>query len=802
MSRRLRLLLWSLVVAVTALSSVGFFAERVERALNAEGAAMLAADLVVTQGRPAPQAWIEQAHRLGLQASELVEFPSVLFINEAPQLVQVKAVQAGYPLRGTLRLDTPAGEQQQPPQPGEAALAQRLALLLGEGATTIELGELELRIKGEVVEEPDLRASLFQLAPRLLVSWQDAHASGLLGPASRARYRLLLAGEASQLQAFRAWLAPRLPNAARLVDQANGRPEVSSAIDRGRRFLSLAALCASLVAGVAIMLATRRFVALVLDEVAVLRTIGMTSWQVLWRYLRQLLGVTLVGAVLGVGLGYLAQSLLVAVFADWLGSDLPAPGWRPLGMALAHALILVLGFALPSLLAIRRVPPLRVLRRELGVAGIPQGVAALLALAAYTLLVYWQVDDAAMAGLMSVGLAGVLLVYAAVAFVLLRLLRPLRRHGGLAVGLAALARQPGLTLMQLAGFGLGITLLLLLTLVRIDILDAWQKSLPADTPNYFLINIQPDEVEPLRELLAQHGISGSGFHPTTRARLLQINGADIDPEQFAEGRARRLASREYSLGFGDLMQADNRVLAGRWWQAGERGFSVEQGLAETLGIGPGDVLSFDVAGQTLSAPVRNLRSVSWDSFNVNFFVQGSTSLLQGVPYAVISSVHLGDGQKDVLRQLTRDYPAVSAVSLGPLLDKVRGIIQRGALAIEGVFLFTLAAAVLVSLAAVQISREQREREIALLRTFGASRRRVLQLVLAEFAALGLIAGVISALLANLLSMLLAQRLFDLHTGFNGLLWLGGSLLGVLVVGLVGYLASRPVLRTPPMQLLR
>lgn len=798
----LRLLLWSLVVALAALSSVAFFADRVHRALLNEGAATLAADLVVEQLRPVPPDWVAQARSRGLAVSQLVSFPSVLFVNDRPQLVQVKAVQENYPLRGNLRIAQAGNPPRlRPPGGGEAVVAPRLALAL-QGGASIPLGEQSLSVIGELLEEPDVGANLFQLAPRLLVSWEDAQRSGLLGPASRARHRLLVAGEPAQVADFRAWIKPNLPSSAQLLEVSGGRPELDTAIQRGQRFLSLAALCASLLAGVAIMLATRRFVERTLDQAAVLRTLGMTGNQVLWRFLRQLLGVTGAAVVIGVAIGYVAQWLLAAWFADWLGGELPPAGWRPVGVAALHALVLVTGFALPSLLAIRRVPPLRVLRRELDPPGMPQWLSVLLALAAYTAAVYWQVDDVELATGMSLGLVSVLGVFGVAAWLLLRLLRPLRHRGTLAVGLAALSRQPGLTLMQLAGFGLGITLLLLLALVRVDILEAWEATLPADAPNYFLLNIQPDEVQPIRQRFDQQGVRGSGFHPTTRARLLAINGREVKPEDYQGARARRLASREYSLGFGDALQVDNRLLAGRWWRPGEPGFSVEGDFADQLGLKPGDRLRFDVAGQAFEAPVLSVRSVAWDSFNVNFFVQASPALLQGLPHAVLTSLYLPDNRRDLLRELVADYPALSVIGIQPLIDKVRGVIRRGALAIEGVFLFTLAAAVLVGVAAVQISREQRAGEIALLRTLGASHRRVMRLVLSEFLVLGLLAGVLAALLSNLLSVLLSQRLFDLHTGFSPLLWLVGSGLGVGVVGLLGYLASRPLLRTPPMQLLR
>lgn len=805
MPRGLGLLFWALVIAVAALSSVAFFADRVQRGLEDQGAATLAADLVVEQGRKIPATWIERARRQGLRHSQVMSFPSVIFVRGSPQLVQVKAVDEAYPLRGELLVRTAEADYAHFAKMGHAAAEQRLFDLLGAENEVLEIpfGDLNLSLDGVVVEEPDPGASLFQLAPRLLINIKDAHDSGLLGPASRAKYRLLLAGDRTQVAAYRQWLKARLPSGAEMLTIDNGRPELVSALQRAERFLGLAALCASMLAGVGILLATRHFVQGVFDEAAILRTLGMSSARVLWRYLRRLMWVTLFAALFGVLVGFVMQQGLVVLVAAWFAEDLPMPSWQPLPLSLLHALILVLGFALPSLLAIRDVPPLRVLRREMEPAGVSQWLSILVALMAFFALMWWQADDLKLAFAVGSGLLAALLVFAFAARILLFLIRPLRkRAAGIAFGLASLSRDAGLTLVQLAGYGLSITLLLLLALVRVDLMQTWNDSLPVDAPNHFLLNIQPNEVEDVSLLLSRYGVQGSGLYPTTRARLKLINQQPVKPQAYSSSRARRLASREYSLGFGEAMQEDNRLLSGQWWGKNDNAFSVEEGVAKELGLKIGDILTFDVAGQALSAPLTSIRQVSWDSFNVNFFVQGSPALLGSVPYAVITSIYLPEGKEAVLGEVASKFPAVSAINLVPLLKKVRGIIERGALAIEGVFLFTLAAAVLVGLAAVQISREQRGREIALMRALGASRHRVLATVLGEFVLLGGLAGILASALANALSVILAEYLFNLQTGFSPMLWLFGVLGGSLAVGTIGYLASRKVLRTPPLQLMR
>ncbi len=800
----LRILFAAVLLAVTALAAVGFFADRVERALQGERAAALAADLVAEQGEPIPQAWIARAQSLGLATSRQVTFPSVLFLQGQPRLVQVKAVDASYPLRGRLRVGRPDGsESGEPPRPGEAVVEARIARWLGE-QTEVPLGRLKLRLAGRLLEEPDVGASLFRLAPRLLINRADVDASGLLGPASRAHFRLLVAGEARQIASFRQWLGSRLNADGRLLGVEDGRPELNTAIERARRFLGLAALCASLLAGVAILLAARDYLARSLDEAAILRTLGMTSRQLLWRYLRRLIGIGLAAGLLGCVAGLVLQQALVHWLGGEMGQALPPPGWAPLPVALGHAAVLLLGFALPSLWQIRRVPPLRVLRRDLDPPGVSQLALGGAALVAYLLLIFWQVNDSKLAFGMTLGVAGVLVVFGVAGWGCLWLLGRRRRAGRLGAGLLGLVRQPGLVLMQLAGFGMGLSLLLLLALVRGDLLDAWQRSLPPDTPNHFLINIQPDEAGELARLLDERQIPSSGLYPTTRGRLLAISGMRVDPADYSDMRARRLASREYSLGFGDRLQGDNRIVAGHWWQPGEAGFSVEEGVAKALGIIIGDELLFEVAGQRLQGPVTSLREVAWDSFNVNFFIQGSQALLDRseVPYTLLGSIYLGPGQDEVLAILAERFPAVSAIAIGPLLQKVRDIIGRGTRAVEAVFLFTLGAALLVSLAALQLTRAQREREVALMRTLGASRRQVLSALLVEFGGIGVLAGLLSALLAQGLGIWLGQRLFGIVLGPDLWLWLVGLLAGPLLLGGIAWLAGRPLLAMPPLRILR
>ena len=804
-NRSLGLLLAALVVAVTALTSVDFFVDRVDRGLKLQGAALMAADLVIQTGEPLPDSWSKQAQSNGLLFSRQASFPSVLFYNDEPILVQIKAVDNAYPLRGRLTLENlDGGLTEQIPAQGNVFVdpvlkAQIVNTPDNSQPVMLPLGELQMVLKGSVNEEPDRGGSLFQLAPRVLINYQDLPDTGLLGPASRVRYRFLVAGAEQQIAVFREWASLNMPSGGNIIDIENARPELRTALERGQRFLSLASLCASLLAGIAILLAARRYVNLAIDSVAIMRTIGMTSAQVLNRHLIELFQVLLIGTFIGILLGFAGQFVLADLVGRWFGETLPAPGWRPVLLGLLYALVLLPGFSLPVLLRIRSVSPLRVLRRELDPPDASAVLVWISAIGSFAALVFWQVQDYRLAIAIILSLLAVMLIAVGVGSLLIVILRLYRRsHTALGLGLASLARHAALTRWQLAGFSMGIMLLLILGVVRIDLVDTWTTSLSPTAPNHFLINIQPDEQQGLQQWFESENVINSGMYASSRGRLVAIDGVKVDPDSFATDRGKRLAGREFSLGFSDRLQSDNRIIKGtQQWPPAGKGFTVEEGLAESLNLDIGSELSFDLAGQRLTAPIISIRTISWDSFNVNFFVQGSESLMQGFPVAYLNSLYLDENSAAVLKKIAADYPAVSVLDLRPLLSQVRDIMDKGSLAVEAVFLLTLLSAVLVTLGAVLISREERAREIAVLRTLGADRKRVIRSVLTEFGLIGLISGLVAATLSALTGYLVAIQLFGLTPVFNPLLWLGGVGSGVAVLLAVGYFSTRSLINSPP-----
>ncbi|MEJ2452928.1 MAG: FtsX-like permease family protein [Candidatus Thiodiazotropha sp.] len=808
----LRLLATALVIAVASVTSVAFFTDRVERAMQRQASEVLAADLRLDSREPLAADLVSEADRLGLRRAETVSFPSVLLHDGATQLVQAKAVTSGYPLRGQLMTrETATGEDRvadRIPAPGEAWLEDRLLPLLGlKIGDSFKLGQMHFSVRRVISYEPDRAANLFQLAPRVMINKADLQATGLLGPASRVRYRLLLAGEEKSVDTYREWFEKQALERVEIEDIRRARPELRIALDRGGRFLRLTAATAILLCVVAVALSSRRFVERQADTSALLRCLGASRRQVAWIFLLRLLGLGVIASLAGSAIGLLVQDLLIELVGHWFTQRIPAPTAWPLLSGIGTGILVLLGFALPSVLRLSRVPPLRVFRRHLGAPSLGYRISVGAALLSLAVLLIWQIGDDKLAFQLIGGLLAGLALLLVVSRLLVHLLNPLRSRsaGSWRYGLASLSRNPATTSVQLTGFGLGITVLLILAMVRVDLLDSWRNALPADAPNQFLINIQPPEVEGVRTLLEQGGVPNSGLYPMIRGRLLSIDEHTVSADDYTSPRAKRLATRDFNLSLAGDLQDDNQIVAGRWWNAQEQDkpwFSVEQGIAETLGIPLGSELTFEVAGTRVKGKVTNLRSVQWDSFNVNFFVIGTPGLMAEQPASYITSFHLPPEKRPLLYELIQQYPSITALDVSALMQQVRAIMDRGVMAVESVFLFTLAAGVIVLYAGIQASRELRIQEAAILRTLGLSRRRLLISVLLEFTLLGGLAGLVSAGLATAISWSLATGVFELPWQLDPWMWVVAIFGGALGVGLAGGAASWHLFNTPPIAVLR
>jgi putative ABC transport system permease protein len=810
----MRVVAAALVVSVAAISAVGFFIDRVEGGMEQRATSLLGADVVLESDDPVAQRFLERAESEGLRIAQTVSFPSVVVVGEQSQLVQIKAVTAGYPLRGQAFIsDQPFAEgapAQSVPQPGTVWLDPRLFPRLGvEVGDSLPLGEIEPSIAAVLVSEPDRAGSLFTLAPRVMMNRADLEATGLVSAGSRVEHRVLLAGPAEAMDRYRLWISSQPTPSLEIEDVRRGRPAMGRALDRASVFLGLAAIMAVILAGGAIAVAVHSFSARESDVSALLRCFGASQRLVTGSLLLRLLFVGLFGSALGVLVGWLAQAGLVGLIGEWFEQELPAPTFVPVVVGLVTGLATLTGFGLVPALRIRRVPVMRVLHRAHAPPEPSAFAAVIVALVTIALLIVYQADDIELSGYVLAGTFGLLLVLGLASAGLVLLVRRFQgdRVCGWRFGLASVARRPQTSTVQLVGFGLGLLALLLLAVVRLDVLNAWQRNLPENTPDQFMVNVQPADVGAIKERMRNNGIDVERFYPMTRARLLTINGMTPDevqgddPEQdFDQDQGRRGVNMSWAAQPRD----DNPVVAGKWWTGGEAvsEFSVEEGFAERTGIDLGDELEFRIGGETVTGRVTSFRKVDWDSFRVNFFVIASPSVLEGMPSTWITSFWLPPGRHDVITNILRDYPGVTVLDVGRILEQVRTVIDQGTRAVEYVFGFSLLAGLIVLIAAVQASRDQRRTEIAILRTHGASRRRVRAMLLAEFATLGGLAGTIAAAGALATGWAITTRVLDIPWQLNPeilLIGIGGGAIGIALAGL---LATRHLLAERPMAVLR
>ncbi len=808
-ANELRVLLAAVVLTVAATGAVGFFADRIQFALERQGSLLLGADLLVVSDRSLPDGWLQRAHSRGLVTVRTMEFPSMVLFGEASGLAEIKAVAPGYPLRGTLMVsETAYGAARavrHVPASGEVWLEPRLAAALGVAVGEhVGLGERDFVVGAILAQEPARGGDLFSIAPRLLMALEDVPSTGLVQYGSRISHRLLLAGGKTTVREYADWARANLERGMRVEDVHSARPEVRQALAKTRQFLGLAAAASVMLAMVALALAMLRHVQRQLDACALMRCFGARQGTVVGVFLWQTVLIGLIGAAAGCVLGYAAQEVLARLLGHLFLERLPAPTVLPALSALLAGMAALLGVSLPHLLRLRGVPVLRILRRDLD-GGTAHWLAWLPALAVLLALVFWNARDAGLGWVVLAGLAGLLLAAALTAWLAAGLLRrTLGRAGGAwRLGLANLLRRPGLTLAQVAGFGLGIMAMLLLTLVRADLMASWQSSLPPDAPNRFVINIQPQQLGDFRAFFGEAGHPAPQTHPMVRGRLVAVNGEPLDPGHYADDRARRLATREFNLSWAAALQADNRIVAGRWWGAEEHGrplLSLEEGIAQTLGLGLGDHLTYDIAGSRIELEVRSLRRVEWDSMRANFFALAPPGVLEGHAASHIASLYLPAEREGLLGRLVQRFPNVTVIDVAAILEQLRGIMDRMTHAVQFVFGFSLLGGFVVLYAALHASLAERRQEIALLRVLGADRRQVLAGVLAEFAWIGIIAGALATAGASVLAWVIGTKLLGLPYAFNPLLPFAAAL-AVVLVPWAAWLGLRGALRQPPRQVL-
>ena len=807
----LSVLIAALVLAAASVGSVGFFTDRVKGALTTQANLLLGADLMVSADRPLPPEFTREAQARGLSTVAAIRFNSMVQQAEGRAedavLADVKAVGAGYPLRGAVMLAdsrVPEGVKASGvPARGEAWIDTRLAARLAlQPGSRLAVGDATLTVSAIVQQDPEITGGLLSLGPRLLMNLDDVPSTNLLQPGNRASYRLLVAGTA--IDAFRAWAAAKLERGQRLESIRDLRPELRQVLERSDKFLGLAALVAVILAAVAVALAASRYLRRHLDAAAMMRCLGAPSRQTLALFTLQFIVLGLGASAIGVLIALAGQQLLVSLLGALIRAELPPPGFAPAGAATLAALALLFGFALPPLVALARVPPLRVLRRDIGMPRVGGVLAYAVGAATIGALVLWQAQDLYTGAIMVGGIVALLAAAAAAAWSLIAVLRMLPQHGySWRYGLANLRRRPLASSLQIGALGMGVMALLLLTMVRGDLMRNWRASLPPDAPDTFLINVLPDQVEGVRAALKRELNVDATLSPMVRGRLVAVNDRPFETTKLSEGRARQLGEREFNLSWTETLPRGNRIVEGTWWKQGDAGgASLEEGIAETLGIKLGDTLTYDVAGTRVTAKVTSLRKVDWDSFRVNFFALFQPGLLEPLPKTFIAAVRADGGNAAWLTSFVREFPNVLVIDVAALLHDVQTIMDEVARAIEFVFLFTLAGGVLVLEAAIAATQDERRFDAAVLRTLGASERQLSTAQVAEFLAVGALAGLLAAAGATAVGYVLADRVFQIPFTGNPLLWIVGVAGAAACVAIAGWLGTRSTLRQPPLAVLR
>ena len=824
----LRFLLIALIVAVSALSAVGFFIDRMRAGLERDAHQLLGADLLINADSPLLPAWRAEALRRGLVLADTVTFPSMAQAGEGEQsvaqLASIKAVSPGYPLRGQLKITTDASQATSAlgvktdatPASGTVWVDPNiLTALKSRVGGTIKVGDKDFTITQLIASEPDRGASFANFAPRVMLSTADLAATGLIDNGSRVTYRLQVAAPTSRalpaVAAYEAWLKERIEAGAikgvRVESLENGRPEMRATLERADRFLSLVGLLSAMLAAVAVAMAARRFMLRHLDACAMLRCLGLTQNQVTVLYLTEFALVGLVGSALGVLVGLGGHLVLLELIGKLIETELPPVSWMPALQGVVTGMLLLVGFALPPILQLRNVPHNRVIRRE-------QAAPAPLALATYALgvivfalLLLWQAGDLKLALVTAGGFLGAFGVFALAGWLGLLSLKRLRGaidNQSWRFAVTSLQRRRGATIVQVVSLALGLMALLLLTVVRGDLMAAWRSATPPDAPNRFIINIMPDQKADVARRLAAAKVAAPVLYPMIRGRLTAVNGVPITGATYEDENARRMSDREFNLSTTTDLPPTNRIVAGTWYQdkPGVAEASVEQGIATTLRLKLGDVMRFDVGGTLVDAKVTSLRKLEWGSMRANFFVIINPSAMANTSQTYMTAFHLPQNASGLTNELARAYPNVSVIDVSGIIRQLQDVLDQVVTAVEFLFAFTLASGVLVLYAALMGSQDERTRESGLLRALGATRRQLARAQWIEFSLVGALAGLLAASGAAALGWALATYQFKFEWTFSPTVWLAGVVVGAACAVIGGWLGLRHVLSQPPLQTLR
>ena len=842
----LRLLIVAVSLAVAALTAVGFFADRLNGGLQRDARQLLGGDAVISSDNPTPQVFIDKAKQLGLQTAQTLGFPTMARAasiassngqaansgDPMTKLVALKAVSETYPLRGSLQITSKQGTEpaktRAVPAVGEAwvdaALLDGLGLQVGD---KLLLGDAELRVGQIITSEPDRGAGFANFAPRVMVNMAGMPATGLIQPASRVTYRFAVAGTSSGgpaadegVKAF-ADFAKAQTSAGmagvRLESFEGGRPEMKQTLERAEKFLSLIALLAALLSAVAVALAARNFAAKHLDNCAMLRVLGQSQRNIGLSYTFEFALVGLFASGLGILIGYAVHYVFVLLLAGLIESSLPAASLWPVAFGLGMGMTLLLAFGLPPVLQLAQVPPLRVIRRDVGSLK-PASLAVLgLGLAGFVTLLLATSNDLKLGFITVGGFAAAVVLFAGISYLAIKLLRMSVNDATaprwLVLATRQLTARPAFAVVQISALSLGLLALILLVLLRTDLIDSWRKATPSDAPNRFVINVMPEQSESFQQTLKQAGIKNYDWFPMIRGRLVAINNADVKLDNFADERAKRMLDREFNLSNSAALPAHNIITSGAWTPEETGGVSVEESVAKTLNLALGDALRFDVGGMMVDSKVSSIRKVDWGSMRANFYVMFPVAQLTGVPVTYMGAFRAPtangnqDGKNSAASStfdnaLVKNYPNITNVDMSATVSQIQKVLNQVIRAVEFLFAFTLAAGVVVLLAAIAATKDERAKEFAVMRALGASGKLLRQVQGAELAGVGLLAGFLASIIAVAIGWAMARYVFEFTWSIKLWVPLAGAMAGSILALVAGTYVLRSVLRRPVIETLR
>jgi putative ABC transport system permease protein len=827
----LRLLIVAVTLAVAALTAVGFFADRLKGGLQRDARQLLGGDAVIRSDGLTPEAFVAKARSLGLQAISTVTFPTMGRALEADggasKLVAFKAVPDGYPLRGTLQvadsIEAAGRATRDIPAPGtawaDASLLDALGLKVGQ---TLLMGDASFTLTRVIVQEPDRGAGFINFSPRVMINQADVAATGLIQPASRTHYRFAVAGDDQAVKEYVRWATEEIKKPAeqsgirgvRLESLESGSPEMRQTLDRAEKFLNLVALLAALLSAVAVAIVARGFAAKHLDDCAMLRVLGQPQRTIALAYTLEFVLVGLPASALGVLIGFAVHYGFVRLLADLVETALPAATLWPVAFGMGMGLTLLLAFGLPPVLQLAQVPPLRVIRRDVGNLRPVSLAVLLVGVLGFAALLVAASSDLKL-GLIAVGgFAAAVLVFAVSSLAAVKLLRASVSEATaprwLVLATRQLSARPVYAVVQVSSLAVGLLALMLLVLLRTDLISSWRKATPPDAPNRFVINVQPEQSDAFQQALRDGGVKKFDWYPMIRGRLIAVNGKAVTPDDFEDDRAKRLVDREFNLSHAAQQPSHNQVVAGRWTPDEPNAISVEDGLANTLGLKLGDSLRFDIGGQLSEAKITSLRKVDWGSMRVNFFVMYPVAKMTDVPVSYISAFRAPeraparDGVKprSFDNELVKAFPNITNVDMSSTLAQVQRVLDQVIRAVEFLFGFTLAAGLVVLFAAIIATREERAHEFAIMRAIGARASLLRQVQRAELAGVGLLAGFLASLVALAVGWALARYVFDFTWTGSWTVPLLGSLAGAMLALAAGWWGLRSVLNTPVVETLR